>query len=61
MVLNPNTEKVEGTLNNTHEAGIFDESYAEKKPTPLRLGKKVYEFYTAPITKFWMYTVSNLI
>lgn len=30
----------------------------KKKKSPLRLGKKIYEFYNAPITKFWFYTVS---
>ena len=29
----------------------------KKKKSPLRLGKKIYEFYNAPITKFWFYTV----
>lgn len=30
----------------------------KKKKSPLRLGKKIYEFYNAPIVKFWFYTVS---
>lgn len=29
----------------------------KKKTSPLKLGKKIYEFYTAPITKFWAHTV----
>lgn len=32
----------------------------KKKKSPLRLGKKIYEFYNAPIVKFWFYTVSRL-
>jgi len=27
------------------------------KKSPLTINKKIYEFYTAPITKFWMHTV----
>lgn len=27
------------------------------KKSPLPINKKIYEFYTAPITKFWMHTV----
>lgn len=30
------------------------------KKSPLTVSKKIYEFYTAPITKFWMHTVSQL-
>ena len=30
-----------------------------KNNRPLRLQKKLYEFYTAPITKFWAHSVSN--
>ncbi|KAK3097474.1 hypothetical protein FSP39_009961, partial [Pinctada imbricata] len=30
----------------------------KKKKSPLRLGKKIYEFYNAPITKFWFYTMT---
>lgn len=30
-----------------------------KNNRPLRLRKKLYEFYTAPITKFWGHSVSN--
>lgn len=43
-------------------AAIFNEfgtTFKEKsKKNSLRLGKKIYEFYTAPITKFWVHTVS---
>ncbi|XP_014671784.1 PREDICTED: transient receptor potential cation channel trpm-like [Priapulus caudatus] len=44
-----------------HDECRFSETLTEKKPTPLRLGKKVHEFYTSPITKFWMYTFAYLI
>nr|XP_022329694.1 transient receptor potential cation channel subfamily M member 1-like isoform X4 [Crassostrea virginica] len=30
----------------------------KKKKSPLRLGKKIYEFYNAPIVKFWFYTMT---
>ncbi|XP_023931927.1 transient receptor potential cation channel subfamily M member 3-like [Lingula anatina] len=32
-----------------------------KKKSPLRVGKKVYEFYAAPITKFWLHTMAYVI
>jgi transient receptor potential cation channel subfamily M protein 3 len=32
-----------------------------KNNRPLRLRKKLYEFYTAPITKFWGHSVSNSV
>lgn len=31
-----------------------------KKKSPLRPGKKLYEFYNAPITKFWAHTISYM-
>lgn len=31
-----------------------------KQHRPLRLKKKIYEFYTAPITKFWADSVSTI-
>lgn len=37
-------------------AGIV-EFYEMKHSRPLRLKKKLYEFYTAPITKFWANSV----
>jgi len=30
------------------------------KKSPLTVSKKIYEFYTAPITKFWMHTVRTV-
>ncbi|KAL5005502.1 hypothetical protein ScPMuIL_018958 [Solemya velum] len=32
----------------------------KKKKSPLRLGKKIYEFYNAPITKFWAHTMAYI-
>lgn len=37
-----------------------DRAYPEKtKSRPLKVKKKLYEFYTAPITKFWANSVSK--
>lgn len=33
----------------------------KNKQKPLKLGKKIYEFYGAPITKFWGHTASILL
>lgn len=38
--------------------GILSDYYDNKNTRPLRLKKKLYEFYTAPITKFWANAVS---
>lgn len=36
-----------------------DKSFPEKtRSRPLKVKKKLYEFYTAPITKFWANSVS---
>ncbi|XP_064619053.1 transient receptor potential cation channel subfamily M member 3-like isoform X3 [Lineus longissimus] len=32
-----------------------------QKKSPLRLGKKIYEFYAAPITKFWLHTLAYVV
>ena len=37
---------------------MYSNHVYKKKKSPLRLGKKIYEFYNAPITKFWAHTVS---
>ena len=53
----PLQHKENGILVNdesTTFAGMF-----KRKKTGLRLGKKIYEFYAAPITKFWAHTVSH--
>lgn len=38
-----------------------DEENANKKQNSLPIGTKIYEFYNAPIVKFWFYTVSLVI
>jgi len=38
-----------------------DVFYPVVKKSPLAVSKKIYEFYTAPITKFWMHTVRRLL
>lgn len=43
---------------NHRSYGILSEYYDNKSNRPLRLKKKLYEFYTAPITKFWANAVS---
>ncbi|ELT97529.1 hypothetical protein CAPTEDRAFT_120255, partial [Capitella teleta] len=40
---------------------ISANAFTSPKKSPLRLGKKIYEFYTAPITKFWMHTIAFII
>ena len=37
----------------------YDYDYV-KQHRPLKLKKKIYEFYTAPITKFWADSVSGI-
>lgn len=36
-----------------------DEENGNKKQNSLPIGTKIYEFYNAPIVKFWFYTVSH--
>ncbi|XP_053405277.1 transient receptor potential cation channel subfamily M member 3-like isoform X7 [Mercenaria mercenaria] len=36
---------------------MYSNHVYKKKKSPLRLGKKIYEFYNAPITKFWANTL----
>lgn len=36
----------------------YSHMQSKKKKSPLRLGKKIYEFYNAPIVKFWFYTLT---
>lgn len=38
----------------------YDYNFADvKRHRPLRLKRKLYEFYTAPITKFWAHSVTT--
>ena len=48
---------VNGDLFMSGEGYLGSNPVTSQKKSPLRLGKKIYEFYTAPITKFWMHTV----
>ncbi|XP_068984463.1 transient receptor potential cation channel trpm isoform X2 [Bombus flavifrons] len=41
--------------------GINSDYYDIKNSRPLRLRKKLYEFYTAPITKFWANAIAYII
>ncbi|KAL3865684.1 hypothetical protein ACJMK2_043048, partial [Sinanodonta woodiana] len=44
------------------ENGLYSSDHVfKKKKSPLRLGKKIYEFYNAPITKFWAHTMAYII
>ncbi|XP_052279179.1 transient receptor potential cation channel subfamily M member 3-like isoform X3 [Dreissena polymorpha] len=40
---------------------VYSNQVYKKKKSPLRLGKKIYEFYNAPITKFWANTIFYLV
>ncbi|XP_074651257.1 transient receptor potential cation channel subfamily M member 3-like [Tubulanus polymorphus] len=43
--------------NKSHfSAGLFN----FKRRSPLKIGKKIYEFYAAPITKFWLHTMAYI-
>jgi len=46
-------------MSRVSSAGV-DTFYPIVKKSPLAVRKKIYEFYTAPITKFWMHTVGGL-
>ncbi|XP_014480910.1 PREDICTED: transient receptor potential cation channel trpm isoform X1 [Dinoponera quadriceps] len=41
--------------------GLRSEYYDNKTTRPLRLRKKLYEFYTAPIAKFWANAIAYII
>ncbi|XP_026670370.1 transient receptor potential cation channel trpm isoform X3 [Ceratina calcarata] len=41
--------------------GIQSDYYDIKNSRPLKLRKKLYEFYTAPITKFWANAIAYII
>ncbi|XP_070203392.1 transient receptor potential cation channel subfamily M member 3-like [Littorina saxatilis] len=43
-------------LNNVYATG----GIYKRKKSQLRMGKKIYEFYNAPVTKFWLHTISYL-
>ncbi|CAD5113778.1 DgyrCDS2946 [Dimorphilus gyrociliatus] len=41
--------------------GKYTKKTSYNKKSPLRLGKKIYEFYTAPVTKFWSHTLAYIV
>ncbi|KAJ8678740.1 hypothetical protein QAD02_014527, partial [Eretmocerus hayati] len=41
--------------------GLLSDYYDNKNSRPLKLKKKLYEFYTAPITKFWANAIAYVI
>ncbi|RUS83212.1 hypothetical protein EGW08_009023 [Elysia chlorotica] len=43
------------------DTSIFSHMPFRKKKSPLRMGKRVYEFYNAPITKFWAHAIGYVI
>ncbi|XP_076334720.1 transient receptor potential cation channel trpm-like isoform X2 [Tachypleus tridentatus] len=48
-----------GTIFTIGDQGVdLDNLIPKIKKSPLRLGKKVYEFYAAPVTKFWGHTMA---
>ncbi|XP_065168332.1 transient receptor potential cation channel trpm isoform X4 [Atheta coriaria] len=56
--------KVVPDMDETKYHFSFDESakyHPDKRTRPLKLKKKIYEFFTAPITKFWANSISYLL
>lgn len=43
------------------DTSIFSHMPFRKKKSPLRMGKRVYEFYNAPITKFWAHAIGYVL
>ncbi|XP_077863672.1 transient receptor potential cation channel subfamily M member 3 [Saccoglossus kowalevskii] len=41
--------------------GVQDDAADNGKKSKLRLGKKIYEFYNAPVTKFWAHTMAYIL
>jgi len=58
VVIGSQSEGSEHLSKMSSGADVF---YPVVKKSPLAVSKKIYEFYTAPITKFWMHTVNQLI
>ncbi|KAK7010748.1 transient receptor potential cation channel subfamily M member 1 [Biomphalaria glabrata] len=56
---NCNVESIVEGGNATVEHFVSPIAYGKKK-SPLRMGKKAYEFYNAPITKFWVHFLGYL-
>nr|XP_006629107.1 PREDICTED: transient receptor potential cation channel subfamily M member 1 [Lepisosteus oculatus] len=54
-----NTVNKDGNLDSASKKG--DEEDGNKKQRRVPIGMKIYEFYNAPFTKFWFYTISYLL
>ncbi|MBN3301415.1 TRPM1 protein, partial [Amia calva] len=52
-------ESKDGNLESTSKKG--DEEDSDKKQRRVPIGTKIYEFYNAPFTKFWFYTIFYLM
>lgn len=50
---------VSGSSPDGLDSTMFAQMPFRKKKSPLRMGKRVYEFYNAPVTKFWAHAVSR--
>uniref|UniRef100_A0A8C6J121 Transient receptor potential cation channel subfamily M member 3 n=1 Tax=Melopsittacus undulatus TaxID=13146 RepID=A0A8C6J121_MELUD len=55
-----NDESREKEEENVVSSRKGDEENGKKKQKSLPIGTKIYEFYNAPIVKFWFYTISYL-
>ncbi|XP_031755013.1 transient receptor potential cation channel subfamily M member 1 isoform X3 [Xenopus tropicalis] len=51
-------ENMDGNADTTSRKG--DEENGNRKQKSIPIGTKIYEFYNAPIVKFWFYTISYL-
>ncbi|XP_076249025.1 transient receptor potential cation channel, subfamily M [Calliopsis andreniformis] len=61
-IVQENGKVLTDTDDGVHRAyGIHSDYYDIKNSRPLRLRKKLYEFYTAPITKFWANAIAYII
>ncbi|KAG8440391.1 hypothetical protein GDO86_006228 [Hymenochirus boettgeri] len=52
-------ENMDGNADATSRKG--DEETGNRKQRSIPIGTKIYEFYNAPIVKFWFYTISYLV
>jgi len=59
MQMFPNSQ-YEGSEHMSKISSGGDVFHPVVKKSPLTVSKKIYEFYTAPITKFWMHTVGDI-
>lgn len=47
--------------NNGESSRKKDEEEVQSRHRLIPVGRKIYEFYNAPIVKFWFYTVSTFL